>query len=39
VALEIEEWSAKARKGGPAGPRDNDQDAPGSAGVVPITAY
>jgi len=39
VALEIEEWSAKARKGGPTGPHDKDQDAPGSAGVVPITAY
>ncbi len=39
VALEIEEWSAKTRTGGPTGPRDKDQDAPGSAGVVPITAY
>jgi nitroimidazol reductase NimA-like FMN-containing flavoprotein (pyridoxamine 5'-phosphate oxidase superfamily) len=38
VALEIEEWSAKMRKGGPTGPRDNDPDAPGTAGVVPITA-
>jgi uncharacterized protein len=39
VALEIEEWSAKARKGGPTGPRDKDQHATGTAGVVPITAY
>jgi nitroimidazol reductase NimA-like FMN-containing flavoprotein (pyridoxamine 5'-phosphate oxidase superfamily) len=39
VTLEIEEWSAKARKGGPTGPRDADQSAPGSAGVVAITAY
>ena len=39
VTLEIEEWSAKARKGGPTGPRDADQSAPGSAGVMAITAY
>jgi hypothetical protein len=39
VALEIEEWSAKTRKGGPTGPRDKDQGAPGSAGVIPVSAF
>lgn len=34
VALEITEASAKARRGGPKGPRDGDADAPGSAGVL-----
>jgi uncharacterized protein len=34
VALEIEEWSAKARRGGPKGPRDADPIAWGTAGVV-----
>jgi nitroimidazol reductase NimA-like FMN-containing flavoprotein (pyridoxamine 5'-phosphate oxidase superfamily) len=38
IALEIEEWSAKMRKGGPTGPRDQDPDAPGSAGVIPVRA-
>lgn len=36
VALEIEEWSAKARRGGPKGPRDSDPAAWGSAGVIPL---
>jgi len=36
VALEIEEWSAKARRGGPTGPRDTEPNAPGSAGVVDL---
>jgi hypothetical protein len=36
VALEIDEWSAKARRGGPKGPRDNEADAPGTAGVVQL---
>jgi hypothetical protein len=39
VALNIEEWSAKRRKGGPTGPRDQDQEAAGTAGVIPITAF
>jgi uncharacterized protein len=39
IALEIEEWSAKIRRGGPKGPRDADPDAPGTAGVVPIPGY
>jgi nitroimidazol reductase NimA-like FMN-containing flavoprotein (pyridoxamine 5'-phosphate oxidase superfamily) len=34
VTLDIEEWSAKTRKGGPGGPRDRDDAAPGTAGVV-----
>ncbi len=36
VAVEIEEWNAKARRGGPTGPDDDDPDALGSAGVVPL---
>lgn len=38
VALEIEEWSAKARRGGPRGPRDSDPIAWGTAGVIPLSA-
>ncbi|HKV50165.1 MAG TPA: pyridoxamine 5'-phosphate oxidase family protein [Gemmatimonadaceae bacterium] len=34
VEIAIEEWSAKARRGGPTGPRDNDASAPGTAGVI-----
>lgn len=34
VALEIEEWSAKVRSGGPNGPGDDDATRPGTAGVV-----
>ena len=37
VALEIEEWSAKVRRGGPKGPRDSDPLSPGTAGVVPLS--
>jgi nitroimidazol reductase NimA-like FMN-containing flavoprotein (pyridoxamine 5'-phosphate oxidase superfamily) len=36
VALEIEEWSAKVREGGPTGPLDADSSAPGTAGVIPM---
>lgn len=36
VTLAIEAWSAKARRGGPKGPRDGEDDAPGSAGVLPV---
>ncbi len=36
VALRLEEWSAKARRGGPKGPRDRDPSAPGTAGVVAL---
>jgi nitroimidazol reductase NimA-like FMN-containing flavoprotein (pyridoxamine 5'-phosphate oxidase superfamily) len=34
VALEIEESSAKVRRGGPKGPRDSDPIAWGTAGVI-----
>lgn len=34
VALEIEEGSAKTRRGGPNGPTDNDPTAAGTCGVV-----
>ncbi len=33
IAIEIEEAQAKARQGGPKGPRDSDPDAPGTAFV------
>jgi nitroimidazol reductase NimA-like FMN-containing flavoprotein (pyridoxamine 5'-phosphate oxidase superfamily) len=36
VEFTIEESSAKARRGGPKGPRDDDPAAPGSAGVVEL---
>lgn len=36
IALDIEDWSAKVRRGGPKGPRDSDPDAPGTAGVEPL---
>jgi nitroimidazol reductase NimA-like FMN-containing flavoprotein (pyridoxamine 5'-phosphate oxidase superfamily) len=38
LEVEIDEWSAKARRGGPAGPRDDDADEPGTAGVYPPPA-
>jgi len=34
VEVHIEEMSAKVRRGGPNGPRDDDPDAPGTSGVV-----
>jgi len=34
VALEIDEWSAKVREGGPNGPTDGDATRPGTAGVL-----
>jgi uncharacterized protein len=37
VALEIEELSAKVRRGGPKGPRDADPIAWGSAGVISMS--
>lgn len=37
VDLLIEEWSAKARSGGPLGPRDADPEARGTAGVIPLS--
>lgn len=36
VEVTIEEWNAKARRGGPTGPDDNDAGAPGSAGVTEL---
>ena len=36
VDLLIEEWSAKARRGGPAGPLDADPEARGTAAVIPL---
>ena len=34
VKVRIEDWSGKARRGGPTGPDDDDPNALGSAGVV-----
>ncbi len=34
VAIEVTDASAKVRRGGPKGPRDNDPTAPGTAGVL-----
>ena len=34
VAIDIEEASAKVRRGGPKGPRDDDPEAPGTAGFL-----
>jgi uncharacterized protein len=36
VEVQIEETSAKARTGAPAGPHDADPDAPGTCGVLPV---
>jgi nitroimidazol reductase NimA-like FMN-containing flavoprotein (pyridoxamine 5'-phosphate oxidase superfamily) len=36
VAVHIDAWNAKARRGGPMGPADDDADAPGTAGVVEL---
>ena len=36
VEVEIEEWNAKARRGGPTGPDDDNPDALGSAGVIEL---
>ena len=36
VEVQIEEWNAKARRGGPTGPDDNKSDALGSAGVIDL---
>ena len=34
IEVQIDEWSGKARRGGPTGPDDSNMDAPGSAGVI-----
>ena len=36
VEVRIEEWNAKARRGAPTGPDDDNPDAPGSAGVIDL---
>jgi len=36
IEVEIEEWSAKMRTGGPLGPMDAIEDAPGTCGVVAV---
>ena len=36
VELVMDEWSAKAREGGPKGPLDALEDAPGTCGVAPL---
>jgi hypothetical protein len=36
IEVAIEEWSAKARAGGPLGPLDADGDRPGTSGVAPL---
>ncbi len=36
VEVRIEEWNAKARRGGPTGPDDDKPGAPGTAGVVDL---
>lgn len=36
VEVIIDEWSAKARRGGPKGPHDADPDAPGTCGVIEL---
>ena len=36
IEVQIDEWSGKARRGGPTGPDDSNMDAPGSAGVIEL---
>ncbi len=36
VGVRIDAWSAKARRGGPKGPGDDDAGAPGTAGVIEV---
>jgi len=36
IEIQIEEWSAKERVGGPTGPLDREADAPGTCGVMPV---
>jgi len=39
VEVQIEEWSAKARRGGPTGPDDDKPDALGSAGYTSLREF
>lgn len=34
LEIRIQEWGAKARRGGPRGPHDDDPSAPGTSGVI-----
>jgi nitroimidazol reductase NimA-like FMN-containing flavoprotein (pyridoxamine 5'-phosphate oxidase superfamily) len=36
LAVHIQAWSAKARRGDPTGPLDNESDAPGTWGVIDL---
>ena len=36
IEVQIDEWSGKARRGGPTGPDDKNTDALGSAGVIKL---
>ena len=39
LEVRIEEWNAKARRGGPTGPDDDKPDAPGSAGFTTFREF
>ena len=39
VEVQVEEWNAKARRGGPTGPDDDNKDAPGSAGYTTFREF
>ena len=39
VEVQIEEWNAKARRGGPTGPDDDNKDAPGFAGYTTFREF
>lgn len=39
IEVTINEWSAKARRGGPKGPRDAELEAPGTCGVIGIEPW
>ena len=39
VEVTISQWSAKARRGGPTGPEDDDPGAPGSAGIIDLREF
>ena len=38
IKVQIEDWNAKARRGGPTGPQDDNPEAPGSAGVIDFSS-
>ena len=39
VEVQVEEWNAKTRRGGPTGPDDDDPDVPGSAGFTTFREF